>query len=249
MRGVTGLLIGGLLVLTGCRAGAGRDTAVVALVAASTKDAVQELADAFTRDTGTAVRISADDTAALAAQITNGAPAHLFISANEKWAEVIRDRGFAHESAPLLSNTLVVIAPADAARPITALADPTIKRLALAGPTVPAGIYARQALKALGLWDALEKRVVSGENVRVALAYVERGEADAGIVYATDARVADRVRQVSVIDPAMHDPIRYPLVLLKAGHDHPAARQFFDHLRSPAATAVFERHGFRPGTP
>src|SRR5205085_2483469 len=108
----------------------------------------------------------------------------------------------------------------------------------------PAGLYARQALRKLGLWESLEReqKVISGDDVRSALAYVERGEAEAGVVYATDARIA-AVRVAGAFDPATHDAIRYPLVLLKAGQGNDAGRRFYEFLLSPRAAEVFRRHG------
>ena len=234
-------------VIAGCGGGQGKDGPVLALVAASTKDAVQEVAADFAREGGGEVRLNADDSSKLAVQVTQGAPAHLFLSANEKWADFVKDEGFAQDVTPLLGNALVLVVPKENPAGVAAprdLAGPRVKRLAVAGPTVPAGIYARQALKSLGLWDAVAGRVVSGENVRVTLAYVERGEAEAGIVYATDARISGRVRQVSEFGPGTHDPVRYPLVLLKAGQGHPAARRFYEFLQSPRAAAVFQKYGF-----
>src|SRR5262249_54132984 len=163
-----------------------------ALVAASTKDAIQEIATLFGENTKTEVRIIADDSSKLAAQIVNGAPAHLFLSANEKWADFVADKGYEHERVPLLGNTLVIVVPkgnpGGVSRPEDLLRA-EVKKIALAGPTVPAGIYARQALKHLKLWEPLERsqKVVGGENVRFTLSFVERAEADAGIVYGTDA--------------------------------------------------------------
>jgi molybdate transport system substrate-binding protein len=237
-----------LAVLAGC-GGPARvgDGPVLALVAASTKDAVQEIAADFATEGGPEVRISADDSSKLATQITQGAPAHLFLSANEKWADFVKDQGYAQAVTPLLGNALVLVVPKANAPGITTpgdLAGPRVKHLALAGPTVPAGIYARQALKNLKLWDAVEDRVVSGENVRVTLAYVERGEAEAGIVYATDARISGQVRQVYEFGPGTHDPVRYPLVLLKTGQAHPGARRFYEFLQGPRAAAVFKKYGF-----
>jgi molybdate transport system substrate-binding protein len=109
---------------------------------------------------------------------------------------------------------------------------------------VPAGIYARQALKSLKLWEHVEGRAGAGENVRSTLTFVERGEADAGIVYATDARVSDQVDQVYEFAEATHDPIRYPLVLLKAGGENKQAQQLYEFMRSPPAAAIFKKHGF-----
>jgi molybdate transport system substrate-binding protein len=121
-----------------------------------------------------------------------------------------------------------------------------MKRLAVAGPTVPAGIYARQALKNLKLWETLEadKKIVAGDNVRATLTYVERGEVEAGIVYATDAKISDKVALVYSFPAETHDPIRYPLVLLKAGNSSASAVAFVDYLQSPKATEIFAKHGF-----
>jgi molybdate transport system substrate-binding protein len=225
---------------------------VLALVAASTKDAIQEIAAAFAQEGNGEVRISADDSAKLARQIAEGAPAHLYLSANDKWADFVTEKGFAQESTLLLGNSLVIVVPTGnpaGVREPRDLTRPEVKRLAVAGPAVPAGLYARQALRKLGLWDELEGRVVSGENVRVTLAFVERGEAEAGIVYATDAKISGRVEQVHEFDPTTHEPIHYPLLLLKAGQDHPAARRFYDYLQTPRAAEVFRKCGFkRPGS-
>ncbi len=111
---------------------------------------------------------------------------------------------------------------------------------------MPAGIYARQALEKLRLWDELQraKKIVSGENVRGTLAFVERGEAEAGIVYATDAEVSDRVQKVCAFPEYTHEPIRYSLVLLKAGSESAAARSLFEFLQSPRAKGVFHHYGF-----
>jgi molybdate transport system substrate-binding protein len=224
-------------------------TRVVAYVAASTKDAVQEVADAFAREKGVKVVLNADDSAKLTTQIAQGAPAHLFLSANEKWADFVKAEGHAAKVVPLLGNELVIVVPRGNPAGIKRPQDLTkaeVKRIAVAGPDVPAGIYARQALQKLKLWEALEqgKKIVPGENVRVTLTFVERGEAEAGLVYATDARVTNRVEQVHAFDPSLHDPIRYPLVLLKEGQQAAGARPFFELLQSPPATAVFKKHGF-----
>jgi molybdate transport system substrate-binding protein len=122
----------------------------------------------------------------------------------------------------------------------------SVKRLAVAGPTVPAGIYARQALKKLNVWDTLaaDNKIVTGDNVRVTLTYVERGEAEAGIVYGTDAKISDEVELVYTFPAQTHDPIRYPLVLLKAGSASSSAQAFFDYLQSAKAKEMFGKYGF-----
>jgi molybdate transport system substrate-binding protein len=240
------------LLAGGCNRGAEVPAApapVIAFVAASTKEAVGEVASAFTREHHAEVKINADDSSKLAVQIAESAPAQLFLSANEKWAEFVTQKGLAQQTTPLLGNTLVIVTPRGNPAHVRSAADlakGSVKRLAVAGPTVPAGIYARQALRKLNVWEALEagKKVVAGENVRVTLTYVERGEVDAGIVYATDARISDAVEVVYTFSADTHDPIRYPLVLLRSGAASPSARAFFDYLKSHAAKDVFAKHGF-----
>ncbi len=237
------------LVAMGCghdaKEGQGR---VVALVAASTSDAMREAAALFLHENGTEVTIQADDSSRLATQILEGAPADLFLSASERWADVLRDKGMVREATVLLGNRLVVVVPRGNASIVTQLKDltlPAVKHIALAGPTVPAGEYARQALKSLKLWDAVEPRVVSGQNVRTTLAYVERGEVEVGIVYETDAHLSDRVQVVYTFAADSHAPIRYPLVLLIGNHENPLARQFYLFLQSPRAAEIFRKFGFK----
>jgi molybdate transport system substrate-binding protein len=217
------------------------------LVAASTRDAVQEVAGIFRREGGAEVTLIADDSSKLATQIVHGAPADLYLSANDRWANFLREKGFAQDITPLLGNTLVIVVPRGNPAHVTRPEDlmrPAVRHIAVAGSSVPAGTYGRQVLKALKLWETLEPKIVSGENVRVTLAYVERGEAEAGIVYATDARIADRVEAVHQFSASTHDPIRYPLVLVKPGRSGPAARDFYAFLQTPQATEVFKKYGF-----
>jgi molybdate transport system substrate-binding protein len=226
-----------------------RGSQVIAFVAASTQDAVREIAAAFFEQQKTQVKINADDSAKLAMQITQEAPADVFLSANEQWAQFVESKGFVQEAKPLLTNSLVIVVPkgnpAGIKRPEDLL-KPNVQRLAIAGPNVPAGIYARQALKNLGLWSKLEtdKKVISGDNVRFTLAYVERGETDAGIVYMTDGRLSDKVEIVYTFDQKTHDAIRYTLVLLKTGRQHARAGNFYQFLQSETAKGVFQKHGF-----
>jgi len=233
----------------GCSRSRDEHGPVLILTAASTRDAVQEIAADFTRQTGVAVQVSPEDSGKLATQIVHGAPADLFLSANEKWADYVRDQGLALEMKPLLGNNLVLIVPRGNPARVHVPEDLTgaaVKRVALAGPTVPAGIYARQALTNLKLLPELEKqnKIATGENVRVTLTYVERGEAEAGIVYGSDARLTDRVEVVYTFAASTHGPIVYPLVLLKAADKNAAARRFYDYLQGPFAARVFEHYGF-----
>jgi molybdate transport system substrate-binding protein len=220
------------------------------LAAASTKDAVEELATAFEKQTGTRVRVSAGASNALATQIASGAPANLFLSANEKWAQHVEEQELAEAVTPLLTNHLALIVPRNnpgQVRSPTDLARPRVKRVALAGENVPAGIYAQQALEALAVYELLMNagKIVRGQEVRMTLSYVARGEADAGVVYDTDARLEKNVLVVDRFDPKTHDRIVYPLVLVKRDPRNAAARKLYGFLQSTEAATVFEKSGFQ----
>ncbi|HEY6940055.1 molybdate ABC transporter substrate-binding protein [Dokdonella sp.] len=189
----------------------------------------------------------------LARQIEAGAPAALFICADQDWMDYVAQRQLVAEGtrANLLGNAIVLVAPRDSAvkldiAPGFALASALGKdgRLALAEPnSVPAGKYAKSALAQLGVWDAVAARVVSADNVRAALNFVARGEAALGIVYRSDAVSEPAVRVVATFPGATHAPIVYPVAIL-AGHDTPAARDLLELLRGPTAQAIFRDHGF-----
>ena len=224
--------------------------------AVSTVDAVEALAARFTERTGLAVLPAFAASSALARQIDSGAPADIFISANARWMDYLAARGRidAASRCDLVRNRLVLIAPSDSALALriapgfalaAALED---SRLAIGDPDhVPAGLYGRQALEAMGVWPAVESRVVRSANVRAALMLVARGEAAAGVVYATDAAVSDRVRVVDVFPRASHDPIVYPVARV-AGSDNPAAAAFFAFLVSAEGRAVLAEFGFDTST-
>jgi molybdate transport system substrate-binding protein len=236
--------------LAGCGRGTDGDKkTVTVLVASSAKDAVAELAALFETEHKAKIAISADDSSKLAQQILKDAPADLFLSANETWANAVRDKGYAKEIKPLLGNRLVLIVPTGnpaALKAIEDVAKPEVRKLALAGPKVPAGMYARQALEALNLLKDLEKsgRIVSGDNVRTTLAFVERGEAEAGVVYDTDAKISTKVEVVAEFPEKLHEPIRYPLVLLNRGAENAAAKEFFEFLQTEESSRVFQKYGF-----
>ncbi len=224
---------------------------VMLLAAASTADAVQEVAGLFESKSGAKVEISTGASNALAQQIIAGAPADVFLSANEKWAEELQKKGFSDAARPLLGNRLVIVVPrgnpAAVKEPADLSAD-AVKKIALAGENVPAGSYADQALRSLKLFEQLTEagRIVRGQDVRVTLGYVERGECEAGIVYATDAKVSDKVEAVYNFDPAVHDALVYPAVLVQREGAVAVGREFFEFLFSAEAADVFRRHGFLP---
>ena len=180
----------------------------------------------------------------LARQISQGAPADLFLSANPRWADwLVEDLGLSPDrTADLLENRLVLVVPAADSSPRTLLDFAGAGRLMLGDPAhVPAGHYAKQALTALKLWDGLTLRLVFGSNVRTAVAFVERGEVDGAIVYRSDAVGSDRLRIAEEIDSGLHDPVVYRAVLLSD-----RARGLLAALQSADAAAMFRRYGFEP---
>ncbi len=235
----------GTLLAAASRAGAGEE--VVVFAAASLADALREIAGAFEARTGHRVVLSFGGSNDLARQIRAGAPAEVFVSASADRMDEVQGAGFVRpaDRVDLLSNRLVVVVPAESAMAVATADDLVrVRRLALGDPqAVPAGIYARQWLEKRGLWERVHDRVVPTLDVRAALAAVESGNADAGIVYRTDAAISKRVR-VALEVPSEESPrIVYPAALLATARG-PAARAFFEHLRSPAAREVFERLGF-----
>jgi molybdate transport system substrate-binding protein len=224
---------------------------LTASVAASTSDAVLQLGDHFREATGIEVRVNAGPSNGLAAQILQGAPADLFLSASAEWADSVDKAGLSAARADLLGNRLVVVVPKGNPAGVNApedLARDAVKKLALASESVPAGAYAEQALTNLGLLQHLNEagKIVRGQDVRAALAYVERGEAEAGIVYATDVQAGAKVETACGFDPASHDKIVYVLVLIKRDAENPTARRFYEFLQSREAAAMFAKLGFVP---
>lgn len=227
-------------------------TPVVVFAAASLKNALDRIAKDWEGKTGKKTTLSFAASSAIAKQIEAGAPADLFISADLKWMDWAAERNLidAASRKTLLGNALVLIAPKDSTATLKiekgfalaeALGD---ERLAMGEPgSVPAGVYGKAALTHLGVWDAVSAKVAGAENVRVALAYVARGETPLGIVYATDARSEPQVKVVDTFPADSHPPIVYP-VAITASSANPAAKAFLAFLSSPDAAKVFEDEGF-----
>lgn len=233
-------------------------TPVDVFAAASLREVLDAAVADHRRRSGRTVRATYAGSAQLARQIEQGAPADLFVSADELWMNWLEQRGWIEPATRrrLASNSLVLIAPV--ATPVTPvnLASPVDLaarlgdgRLAVAEANVPAGRYAREALTGLNLWRSVEHRLAPGGDVRAALALVARGEAPLGVVYATDARAEPRVRVVASFPAASHAPIIYSAALLQrrdeAG-DPAAAQGFLDLLNGADGLALFRRFGFAP---
>jgi molybdate transport system substrate-binding protein len=189
----------------------------------------------------------------LAVQIDQGAPVDIFISAAAKPMDDLAANGLVVTGTRrnLLRNTLVLIVPLDSKlRDFQGLTDRSIRMIALGDPeSVPAGQYGRQTLAALHLLDKLNQKLVLGKDVRQVLTYVETGNADAGLVYATDAQASRKVRVVATAPESAHDPIVYPVAVVKGSRNVEASRRFVEFLRSPTAQAIFVKHGFTIAAP
>jgi molybdate transport system substrate-binding protein len=245
-------LIGGLFAAAVLAIGApARADGVLVFAAASTTDAVNAIIAAYGK-TGGKVKASYASSSTLARQIVNGAPASIFISADQKWMDYVAkaDRIATGTRRDLLRNSLVLIAPMASKAAIKIvpgfhLAAALGKdRLAIGDPDhVPAGIYARQALTHLGVWKQVADKTARARDVRAALALVERGETPFGIVYSTDAKASSKVRIVGTFPRDSHPPIVYPAALI-AGHDTAEAKRFFAFMTSPNGARIFARFGF-----
>ena len=229
------------------------DKGITVFAAASLTNALQDLGDAFTKDTSITVRFSFAASSALARQIENGSRADMFFSADLEWMDYLQVRNLIQPATrhDVLGNQLVLIAPVDSKirlkiEPHFALAAAVGKsHLATGDPdSVPVGRYAHEALASLGVWDQVAARLVRADSVRSALAFVDRGEAALGIVYAADALIDKNVRVIGMFPPDSHKPIIYPAALTNgAGGD---AAKFLAYIRGPAGDLAFKHYGFTP---
>jgi molybdate transport system substrate-binding protein len=233
-----------LALLTSC---APHRTELIVSAASSLHNAMEELASLHERaHPGTKVTLNFGSSGMLAQQIEQGAPADIFLSAAPKPMDTLAARGLIRQDTrrDLLRNEIVLIGTAPS---FAALSSPEVKLIALGDPnSVPAGEYGKQVLTSLGLWDMLQSRLVLAKDVRQVLTYVETGNADAGIVYATDARESAKVRVRATAPPGSHAPVVYPAAVLTGSPHEPEARSFVAYLAGEEARAVFIRHGFTP---
>jgi molybdate transport system substrate-binding protein len=236
-----------LLVALGAQA---QDLTVFA--AASLQNAFAEVGHAYRQKSGREVKFSFAASSALARQIEQGAPAAIFASADEQWMDYLQTRNLIQQGTrrTLLGNRLVLVVPAS--NPVKVDLRPGFDFAALIGDgrwvtgdpsNVPVGRYAQEALTKLGVWPYAQTRLVRAENVRVALALVERGEAAAGVVYETDAAVSQKVRIAGTFPADSHLPVTYPVAIISK-NDSPAARDLLQFLDGPQAREIYRRFGF-----
>jgi molybdate transport system substrate-binding protein len=233
---------------------ASRAQELTVFAAASLTDAMKDVSTQWVNAGHRPLRMSFGSSSTLARQIEQGAPADLFASADEKWMDYLAEKKLivAGTRKDLLGNSLVLVVPGDKPRHVTIDAGFDLSgllgpsgRLAVGDPAhVPVGIYAEQALRKLGLWDSIQPRLARTDDVRSGLLLVERGEAPAGIVYATDASVSKGVMVAGTFPANSHDPISYPFALTKNG-DTAEARALLAFLAGPQARTVFVQRGFK----
>jgi molybdate transport system substrate-binding protein len=215
---------------------------ITVFAASSTTEVLKELGRSYTIIHGEQIQFNFASSGTLARQIEAGAPADLFISANERWMDYLAARSLIQTPTrfDLAVNSLVLIAPSDS----TMLFDGTIERRLAVGElkSVPAGIYAKEALDYMGWFESLKPKLIQGSNVRTVLMYVERGEVDAGIVYVSDALASDKVLIVGTFPKESHTPIVYSAA---ACSNSKSTDHFINFLKSTEAKAVFKQYGFK----
>ena len=223
---------------------------ILVSAAASLTDVLKEIAAGYQAKSKHTVRFNFGPSNGLARQIEEGAPADIFFSADLLQMYNLDKNGRLEQGTRknLLSNQLVIVAPADSKIAISSPRDllkPDIKRIALAEPSsVPVGVYAAKYLTDEGLWEQVKAKIIPVQDVRATLASVESGNVDAGLVYKTDAAISKKVK-ISYEVPIDKGPkITYPAAIVKESKHKDAARDFVNYLVSPAAKAVFRKYGF-----
>lgn len=227
---------------------------LIVFAAASLKNAMDGVAAAYKKQHASAdLRISYAGSSTLARQIEAGAPADVYVSANQQWMDKLEKDGLIREHSryDLLGNSLVLVAP-KASKTQVKLAEHVDlidklgkgQYLAMANTdSVPAGIYGKQALKSLGIWSTVQGHIAQSDDVRAALALVARGESPLGVVYSSDAVAEHKVRVVDTFPPASHDAIIYPAAAT-ADSDNAGDKPFLAFLKSDTAAKIFKRWGF-----
>ena len=247
-------VLGLSIALLGFNANAAEKVTVFA--AASLANAVDEIVAEYKKDNaGADVVASYTSSSTLARQIEQGAPADIFISADQRWMNYLAERKLIVDSTrvTLLANKLVLIAPKASERNSVEINKNTDwlgllkgERLSVGDPDhVPAGVYAKQAFEFLGQWDKVQPVLARADNVRSALLLVERQEAPLGVVYGSDAVVSDKVKVLSEFPVESHDPVEYPLAIV-ANHENTDVTKFYQYLQSPKAKEIYTKYGFSP---
>lgn len=237
-------------------AGPESKTEIIVSAAISLKDTLDEITHLYeTANPNVSVKTTYGASGTLEAQIEQGAPVDVFLSAAPKQMDALQAKGLLLEGTrkDLLRNEIVLIVPADSSLHIASfqdLAHADIKRVALGEPTaVPAGQYAKEVLTNLGIYDSVNSKSVFAKDVREVLTFVETGNVDAGIVYKTDALTSSNIKIAAAAPEKSHSPVIYPVAAIKSSKNPAVAREFTSFLSGPQARAIFQKYGFIAGNP
>ena len=244
------LLAIGLPTVTSSPVSAQSNNNLLISAAASLKEALEELKPLYQQSKPNVnINYNFGSSGALQQQIEQGAPADIFISAAKKQVDALEQKGLLVPGTRniIAKNRLVLVVPKNAVGVTSfySLKDAKVKKIAIGEPrSVPAGQYAQQVLEKLKIWSEIKSKLVFANNVRQVLASVESGNADAGLVYITDAKISDKVKVVVTADEKYHSPIIYPLAVVKRSKSVDAAKEFSQFLSSDQAKSVFKKYGF-----
>ncbi len=239
------------LLISGCKTGKQKTPEITVFAAISLTDALVEIGDVFSKKSTVEVFFNFAASTTLQRQIEKGASADVFISASPIQADELEALDLIEEESrtDILSNQLVVIAEKKADINIKHLNEiklKSISKVAIGQPDiVPAGAYAKEALKHLNLWEEIQPKLIFGTDVRATLAYVSTGNAMLAFVYETDTRVSDKVKLIYTIPSDIHSSITYPAVVLKGSSQKLKAQEFIEFLKTPIANNIFDNYGFR----
>ncbi len=236
--------------LTSTPVAAQSNTDLLVSAAASMKDVLEEIKPLYQQtQPNVNIRYNFGASGALQQQIEQGAPVDVFISAAKRQVDALEQKNLLVPGSRtvIAKNRLVLVVPGNVSgiSSFYNLKDAKIKKIAIGEPrSVPAGQYAQQVLQKLKIWDQIQSKLVFANNVRQVLASVESGNAEAGLVYSTDAKISNKVKIVVAADEKYHSPIIYPLAILKRSKNIDAANNFSQFLASDKAKAVFKKYGF-----
>jgi molybdate transport system substrate-binding protein len=236
------------LILAWAQASALADEILVS-AAASLTDVLKEISNGYQSKSKNTVKFNFGPSSGLARQIEEGAPADMFFSADEAQMDDLDKNGRLEPGTRknLLSNQLVIIVPSDSKLAIASPKDllkSEVKRIALAEPPVPVGVYSSKYLEAEGLWDKIKPKVVPVQDVRATLASVESGNVEAGFVYKTDAAVSKKVKIVYEVPIDKGPKIVYPVAIVKESKRKDTARDFLNYVQTPVSKELFKKYGF-----
>lgn len=236
------------LILAWAQASALADEIIVS-AAASLTDVLKEISNGYQSKSKNTVKFNFGPSSGLARQIEEGAPADMFFSADEAQMDALEKNGRLEPGTRrnLLTNQLVIVVPSDSKLAIASPKDllkSEVKRIALAEPPVPVGVYSSKYLEAEGLWDKIKPKVVPVQDVRATLASVESGNVEAGFVYKTDAAVSKKVKIVYEVPIDKGPKIVYPVAIVKESKRKDTARDFLNYVQTPASKELFKKYGF-----